>query len=120
MTERDSPPPLVPDTALVERVVGRVLFWGGLLSIGVLIAGLVLYAARGDYRAHAGDLRDLRQQRTGQAAHVVLSLGQLVRGLAQHPIDPVTIMTLGVVVLLAVPVAGVDRKSTRLNSSHRL
>lgn len=107
MTPSAPPTPSSRDTALVERVVGRLLFWGGLSSIALLIAGLVLYAITGSYRAHAQEIEQLRHDRPGRPSAVVVSFGELIRGLSQGPVDPVKVMALGVVILLVVPVAGV-------------
>src|SRR5205807_904857 len=53
---------------LVERAVGRVLFWGGLTSIALLIFGLVLYAITGSYKAHAQEIEQLRHARMDRPA----------------------------------------------------
>jgi len=101
------PTPPGSDTGLVERVVGRVLFWGGMTSIVLLIVGLVLYASTGSYKAHAQEIEQLRHNRMERPSAVVVSLGEVVRGLTRGPIDPVLVMTLGGLILLAVPVVGV-------------
>ena len=105
MTASDAPLPR-PPTGLVERVVGRILFWGGLGSIAVLVLGMALYALTGGYST-GGGIAELRAVRQGRPPHVVVSLRELVPALVARPFDPVKVMTLGTVLLLVVPVAGV-------------
>jgi uncharacterized membrane protein len=107
MTPSAPQSPLHDETDLVERWVGRVLFWGGLVSVALLIVGLALYAATGGYRIHASELEQLRHRSQARPLHVVVSLRELIGGVLRRPIDPVKVMTVGVVILLVVPVIGV-------------
>jgi uncharacterized membrane protein len=90
----------------VERLVARVLLWGGLLSISLVLGGLVVYAATG--HPHARELvRVVHNRETGQAIDVFTSLGDVRRALVQRPPDPLAITALGLVCLLATPAVGV-------------
>jgi uncharacterized membrane protein len=92
----------------VERTIAHVLFWGGLVSIGLVVIGLVLYAAHGSFADHTIDLRQLSV--SGRDAHppgVFVSVAEVVHGLRTRPVDPLAVIALGIVLLLMTPVAGV-------------
>jgi uncharacterized membrane protein len=92
-----------PDAA-VQGLVARVLFWGGLLSIALVMAGLVLYAARGGFHGHTLRLdRDPAATAPGNFS----SVGQVLAGLRTRPVDPLAVSALGLVLLLMTPVLGV-------------
>jgi len=92
----------------VEGLVARVLLWGGLLSIALVVVGLALYAGHGDFRHHSLDVaRAVRPERHDHPPEVFVSLTEVFQGLAARPIDPVATIALGLVVLLATPVLGV-------------
>ena len=92
----------------VEGLVARVLFWGGLISIALVVLGLGLYAGHGGFHAHRLDLhRAVRPERHAHVPEVFVSLTEVFRGLAARPIDPVAIIALGLVLLLVTPVLGV-------------
>jgi uncharacterized membrane protein len=98
----------MPAPGGVERTIAHVLFWGGLLSIGLVLIGLALYAAHGGFAGHTLELRQLSA--SGRDAHppaVFVSLSEVVRGLRARPVDPLAVIALGVVLLLMTPVAGV-------------
>jgi uncharacterized membrane protein len=98
----------VPAPGGVERTIAHVLFWGGLVSIGLVVIGLVLYAAHGGFAGHTIDLRQLSA--SGRDAHppgVFVSLAEVVYGLRARPVDPLAVIALGIVLLLMTPVAGV-------------
>jgi len=82
----------------VERLVARVLLWGGLLSISLVLAGLVFYAIAGHPNA---------REIVGRSVDVFASLGDVRRALAQRPPDPLAITALGLVCLLVTPALGV-------------
>jgi uncharacterized membrane protein len=87
-----------------ERVVSRVLFFGGVLSVIVLALGLVIYALTG--AAHTPDVyRSLRHQAAGRPAAVYSTLTEIVHGVTKRPPDPLAVLALGLVVLAATPVA---------------
>jgi uncharacterized membrane protein len=90
----------------VERLVARVLLWGGLLSVSLILGGLVVYAATG--HPHAREIvRVVHNRETGRAIDVFTSLGDVRRALVQRPPDPLAITALGLVCLLATPAVGV-------------
>ena len=91
----------------VERLVARVLFWGGVLAIALMVVGLAGYAIRAG--AHGGRLSVAGETtgRTGAAAGVFTSVSQVGAGLRRRPIDPLAVAAVGVLVLLATPVAAV-------------
>ena len=92
----------------VEGLVARVLLWGGLLSIGLVVLGLVLYATHGGFHAHVLELhRAVRADREAHPPEVFVSVIEVVRGLSSHPIDPLAIIALGLALLLVTPVLGV-------------
>lgn len=91
---------------LVERLVSRVLLWGGVLSISLMLGGLAVYAAQG--QPHLRDIvRVVHNREAGRAVDVFTSLGDVARALRQRPPDPLAVTALGLVCLLATPVVGV-------------
>jgi uncharacterized membrane protein len=90
----------------VERLVARVLMWGGLLSVSLVLGGLAVYALQG--QPHVRDVvRVVHSRQAGRALDVFTSLADVRRGLGQRPPDALAITALGLVCLLATPVAGV-------------
>jgi|SoiMethySBSTD1v2_1073268.scaffolds.fasta_scaffold01148_22 uncharacterized membrane protein len=90
----------------VERAVARVLLWGGLLSVSLMLLGLALYAGQG--HSHVREVMRVVQNRAaGRAVDVFTSLGEVCRALRQRPPDALAIATLGLLCLLATPVVGV-------------
>jgi len=88
-----------------ERLVSRVLFVGGLVSITILVIGLAVYAAAGGARGQATDVyRMLTHEAAGRPSTVYSTLGEIGRGLTRHPPDPLAVIALGLVVLAATPV----------------
>ena len=90
----------------VERVIARLLMVGGLLSVSLVLAGLVVYAAQGHPEAREM-VRVVHNREAGRAVDVFTSLGDVRRALAQRPPDPLAVTALGLVCLLATPVLGV-------------
>ena len=88
----------------VEILISRVLFFGGVASIGVVLAGLLLYAAGGGARAQVVGLRQLRE---GRPAGVFVSVPDVVRGLVRRPRDPLALVALGLALLMVTPLVGV-------------
>ena len=102
-----SPSPEEPREFAVEALIARLLFWGGLLSVALVVAGLALYAAHGGFHAHA-----LAPQRpfgspSMHSPDVFVSLPEVFHGVAAHPPNPLAVMALGLVLLLCTPVLGV-------------
>jgi uncharacterized membrane protein len=92
----------------VERTIAHVLFWGGLLSIVLVLIGLVLYAAHGGFTGHTLDLRQISPSaREAHPPAVFVSLAEVAHGLRARPVDPLAVIALGIVLLLMTPVAGV-------------
>jgi uncharacterized membrane protein len=93
-------------SSAVERAVARVLLWGGLVSVSLMLIGLCAYAAQDE--PHAWERGRIVQKRQADGtAHVFTSLADVSRGLSQRPPDGLAIATLGLLCLLATPIAGV-------------
>lgn len=91
----------------VERAVARVLLWGGLLSVFLMLLGLALYA--GQAHSHVREVMRIVQNReAGRAVDVFTSLAEVSRALRQRPPEALAIATLGLLCLLATPVVGVS------------
>jgi uncharacterized membrane protein len=87
----------------VEHLVARILLCGGLLGIGLVLLGLALYAGHGGFRHHVLDLK----RPAGQPPGVFVSVRQVVDGLRSHPIDPLAVSALGLVLLMITPAVAV-------------
>ncbi len=84
-------------------LVSRILFWGGILSITLMMIGVVGFAAH-------GGLTTLGPSWTApgaDSAAVYSSVGQIGRGLRRWPVDPLAVVALGIVLLLLTPFLGV-------------
>jgi uncharacterized membrane protein len=90
----------------VETLIARILTFGGLLSITLVLAGLVIYAAMGHPQARE-IVRVVHNREAGRAVDVFTSLGDVRRALTQHPPDALAVTALGLVCLLVTPVVGV-------------
>jgi uncharacterized membrane protein len=91
----------------VEVLIARLLLWGGLVSVALVLIGLVVYAAHGGFAHHVIDLR--QRAPTGRAGHppdVFVSLAEVLHGLTARPRDPLALVALGLVLLLMTPVLG--------------
>jgi uncharacterized membrane protein len=84
---------------VTERLVARLLLVGGVLGIAVIVFGLGLYAGQGGFRHHV-----LRVDRAlpGEPG-VFVSIRHVVNGMRRHPVDPLAVSALGLVVLMATP-----------------
>jgi uncharacterized membrane protein len=95
-------------TRKLEILVGRFLFWGGLLSILIVCVGFGLHLVTGA----AGEDHDLLGEVTarptasaeGPAPGVFVSAAAVLQGLRRRPIDPLAVVALGLMLLLATPV----------------
>jgi len=96
----------VSATADIQRVVGRVLLVGGVLSLLLIVLGLAIYVAEGAPGA-LEIVTAVHQHGTASALDVYPTLGSVRRALAQHPPDGLAVTALGLVCLLATPVVGV-------------
>ena len=94
--------------AAIEPLIARVLFWGGLLGVGVMLAGLLLWAGRGGLQSQVLEVRRLiRPGRSGHPPDVFVSLSEIAGSLTTWPPDPLAVVALGMVLLLVTPVVGV-------------
>ena len=96
------------DRPAVETLVAQLLFWGGTLSILIVLSGLLLYAARGGFTDRTIELQRVASM-PGEPhpREVFVSLAEVVRGLQAHPMRPTAIIAVGLTLLLMTPVAGV-------------
>lgn len=90
-----------------EAIVAAILLVGGVLGVAIMAFGVIA----GAVQAHTGlqaimHVREPGAMR-GPAPDAVSSMGQIVGGLRQRPVDPLAISALGIVVLFATPVAAV-------------
>lgn len=93
-------------SSAVERAVARVLLWGGLVSVCLMIVGFVAYVEQG--HPHVREVvRVVQNREAGGAVDVFTSLADVGRALRQRPPDALAIVTLGLLCLMATPVAGV-------------
>ena len=92
----------------VERVVSRILWWGGVASIALMLIGLAGYAARVDIRSDGFEIsRRVEQGQAGAAPNVFTSLRQVIDGLRRRPVDSLAITAVGLLALLGTPVVAV-------------
>ena len=92
----------------VERLVSRILWWGGVASIALMLIGLAGYAARVDIRGDGFQIP--RRVERGQAdppPNVFTSVRQVIDGLRHRPIDALAITAVGLLALLGTPVVAV-------------
>lgn len=94
--------------ARVEALIAGVLLWGGLISIAVVVVGLVLYASGGGFReGDVGGVLNLLRSGATPGPGPFASLGAVLRGLSTEPVEPLAVVALGLVLLLATPLLGV-------------
>jgi uncharacterized membrane protein len=92
----------------VERVVSRILWWGGVASLALMLIGLAGHAVQvgvgsgGFAIPRAADRPDV-----ATPPHVFTSVSQVVAGLRHRPVDPLAVATVGLLALLVTPVAAV-------------
>ena len=91
----------------VERVVSRILWWGGVTSIALMLVGLVGHALRVGIGSESFDVTRAVARQAGRAPDVFTSLPQVLDGLRHRPIDPLAIAAVGLLALLSTPVAAV-------------
>jgi uncharacterized membrane protein len=90
-----------------EVLVARLLFWGGVVSVALMLTGLVGLEMHALSGGHALDVpRVFENRQVGRSVDVFVSLPQLERALRRWPPDPVAIMTVGIVLLLLTPAIG--------------
>jgi uncharacterized membrane protein len=92
----------------VERMVSRILFWGGVVGTALMLAGLVGFGVRAGVHGEALNVpRVMENRAAGHAADVFASVPQVFRGLRHRPLDPLALAALGILTLLATPVTAV-------------
>jgi uncharacterized membrane protein len=91
----------------VERVVSRILWWGGVASIALMLVGLAGYALRVGIGSESFDVARTVRSQAGRPPDVFTSLPQVLDGLRRRPIDPLAIAAVGLLALLTTPVAAV-------------
>jgi len=107
-----------------EILASRILFWGGLLSIALMVIGMwgawgapdsstsPTWGAPGapqapHERAVGGAASTLERTVAAQPRAVYTSVGQVVAALAQRPVEPLAIVASGILLLLVTPFASV-------------
>ena len=97
------------ETRMLEILVGRVLFWGGLISILVVLTGFGLHLLKAPAEVNSTVIGEVINPRSvgDHATGVFVSWPQIVGGLSLRPADPLAIIALGLVMLLATPVLAV-------------
>ena len=88
----------------VERAASRMLLFGGAIAVVLMVTGLIALEVRATRTAHPLDVAHVAANRAaGRSVDVFVSLPQLARALRRRPVDPVAVITVGIVVLLATP-----------------
>jgi len=91
-----------------DRATARVLFWGGLIGVIVMLLGALAFAWQAGFGPGALGVDRLEGKGApGAVTDVLTSTREIRRGLQQWPPDPVAVTTLGLAVLLATPLLGV-------------
>jgi uncharacterized membrane protein len=94
------------DIEAVERLVARVLLYGGTVSVALMLVGLTGYAVHGGFHLGAADLqRVLRRQQEAEPPTVFVSLHEIARGVTHR--EPLAVIALGIALLAMTPVVGV-------------
>jgi uncharacterized membrane protein len=89
-----------------ERWASRVLLVGGLLGVALMVSGVVGTEVAGSESLPpaAIDRAPIGASRV-QGAETIVSLPQIRVALTHHPVDPMGLAALGVVVLFTTPMA---------------
>jgi uncharacterized membrane protein len=92
----------------VERIVSRILWWGGVASIALMLIGLVSYAVQVGIGSEGFDVpRAIEPREAGPPPHVFTSVRQVLEGLRRWPVDPLAVAAVGLLALASTPVAAV-------------
>jgi uncharacterized membrane protein len=98
----------IGECASVEYVVSVVLFWGGMISVVLVVAGMALHLRSDMVTADAATLSEIRSsQATELAAGAFMSVREIGHSLITRPMDALALVALGLTVLLLTPVVGV-------------
>jgi uncharacterized membrane protein len=110
-TRSPADPPDDTGTRKLEVLVARILFWGGLLSILIVCTGFGLHllseAGEASHDVVGEVTHPASASSGGQAPGVFVSGAQVIQGLRRRPLDPLAIIALGLVMLLATPILAV-------------
>ena len=91
-----------------EILASRILFWGGVLSILFMTLGIVGFAVRGGLKPKfIAEARRAEARGDERAPDVYTSVGEVVRTWRQWPVEPLAVVTTGILLLLATPFVGV-------------
>ena len=92
----------------VERIVSRILWWGGVASIALMLIGLVGYAMQVGIGSESFEIpRVIEHRQADRPPHVFTSVPQVLDGLRRRPVDPLAAAAVGLLALLSTPVAAV-------------
>jgi uncharacterized membrane protein len=92
----------------VEWVIAQILLWGGILGGLLVVLGLILLAGHGGFERPVLEVhRLIRPGRADHPPEVFVSVLEVLRGLRARPVDPLAVITLGLVLLLITPVVSV-------------
>jgi uncharacterized membrane protein len=91
----------------VERIVSRILWWGGVASIALMLIGLVSYAVQVGVGSESFDVPRAIEPREAGPPHVFTSVRQVLEGLRRWPVDPLAVAAVGLLALACTPVAAV-------------
>lgn len=88
-----------------EQVVARLLSWGGVLGVALMVVGVAIHVESGHRTEPGGGGAAIGhvQDRVGPAA----SLAAMHRVLRQWPPDPLAVADVGIAVVLITPILGV-------------
>ena len=86
-----------------ERVVARLLSWGGMLGVALMVAGVATHVESPHRQSPGGDGVSRVESRVGPPA----SLDAIHRALREWPPDPLGVADVGIAVILATPIVGV-------------
>ena len=89
----------------VERVLSRVLFLGGVLSIALMLFGLLGFAVRSHDTLEITGMT--RHREAGRAVGVFTSISAVRRALDRRPVDPLAVAAVGILLLLVTPIVAV-------------
>ena len=87
--------------------MSRILWWGGVASIALMLIGLAGYAVQVGIGARAFSPATIERGQAGPPPHVFTSVRQVLDGLRRRPVDPLAVAAVGLLALACTPVAAV-------------
>ena len=91
-----------------ELIASRIFFWGGVLSMLLMTLGIIGFAVRGGLNAEfVAVSRRAETQPQGRAPDVFTSVSEVTRALGRWPVEPLAIVTAGILLLVATPFVAV-------------